>query len=264
MGRPTGRPLIIRHPLKGVRRPMHVVAVRDGVLASTPPGVSAAGARMTGTTWTARGLAHRALIAVVVAAAAARGAGADYDTFPAKSVPPASGPASSVVSYESIASELEDMHPVHAAALASGGVAVVGKALGPKGFLLLLDANLRARWTWQQTSAAALGRRALNAVVQLPSGLLLAVGYEKGADGAGGSLRAVRRAVYLIDPAAASAASCVLWSSTDFGDATGSNGAWEVRGRPPRPTRASGAPRRGPGRPTDAAPRGARPRRWWT
>ena len=149
---------------------------------------------------------------------------ADHDYFPVKSL----GTPWPVRSYAGYASQVDDMHPVHGAALTrgalAGGAAVVGKGIGPVGFLTVVGAGGEAVWTWTQSGR---GSRVLNAVLELPdSGLLVAAGYER-AEAPGGRF-ALKRSVYLIDPTSARAGDCLVWSSASFGDAPGANGAWEM------------------------------------
>ena len=149
---------------------------------------------------------------------------ADHDYFPVKSL----GTPWPVRSYAGYASQVDDMHPVHGAALTrgalAGGAAVVGKGIGPVGFLTVVGAGGEAVWTWTQSGR---GSRVLNAVLELPdSGLLVAAGYER-AEAPGGRF-ALKRSVYLIDPTSARAGDCLVWSSASFGDVPGANGAWEM------------------------------------
>lgn len=155
---------------------------------------------------------------------------ADYSNFPAKSINLSS--AFSISNYWGATSEavsIGDAHPVHGTKLSGGTLdgyyAVAGKGDNGEngiydGFLVLLTPSGTFYKSW--SPGINTENDALNAVVQISSGGdLLVVGYQTSG---GVSKRSITR----LDMTQTTSAAQEVWTITNFGDASGSHGAWEM------------------------------------
>ena len=164
---------------------------------------------------------HRAsflLVPVSFLVAPACGA---YDNFPVKSVN--MNAAQSIAFYKSHTAyqiSLEDAHPVYGFEASDGGFVFCGKGMESEtssnfeAFAVKFSASGDYAWGWKSN---VVGMDAANACLQLPSnGDIIVVGHRL----VGGVIKRSITKLSLTTGAEA-------WTSTDFGDSTGSHGAWE-------------------------------------
>lgn len=143
---------------------------------------------------------------------------ADFDNFPVKSINV--DKAWDVEFYTNPFTEqndLEDPHPVHGIETSDGGFIFVGKGFNAgkmEGFALKISSKGEKDWLW--TSKVA-GDDAINAVLELPDGGVVLAGWRT--DGGIGKRSLTKLAL---------ANGNEDWTTTNFGDSSAKNGAWEM------------------------------------
>ena len=160
------------------------------------------------------------LLLLLVAAALVAPARAEWDSL-VGSIDVESAPAVLRYTVPDVVN-LEDPHPVHGIEMSNGDFALVGKALrcetcnDNEGFAVIVNgANGRTRWLYSHGISGK--DDVINAVAELPGGDLLLAGYQTIGNVA-------KRSLVRVSPSERR----VVWTATDFGDAQGSHGAWEM------------------------------------
>lgn len=169
----------------------------------------------------------RAAVLLLLGVAFLGGARAAYDNFPLKSVNVATADATdgAIAFYKTLGDgclggAVEDAHPVHGLEASDGGLVYLGKAVNKRGkseaFVVKMSATGSCLWFWH--SGLNNKEDAALQAVQLPGGGdLLVVGFRD----VGG---VYRRSITKLELATGRE----VWTATDWGDTSGSHGAFET------------------------------------